>query len=488
MALQPLFTLNPNIIDYEGIFFQLRDQLLTKSEWTEIITARGAGTITHLVSAVGAMNQLGFERAVQEVFPDTAIIPTSDYRIARMHGVPIKRNTPAAVTVRLSRDGGQPALEMPEYTQFLVGDLDFFNRASIIWAPNQIEAVVTLYQGSLRSQVVTSTGLGYQRFYVGPTGFAASNDDFFAIIDGLRWDMVTDGIYARSPVEQIFYGNALPDGRVDCWFGNGIFGAVPPAGQSIAFIYAETLGAQANNDDLGLAVSNTAFPGITGTTESSIANGEMYSPAAFYKLHAPHIYAAKRRAVTNEDFRALTLDYPGVIDAQILGQRDTRPDDLRWMNLLEAAVLTQTPWDATTFQIYANTMRLKSFDNLRMVQVVTEALTLDVSFDIYCFKQVDLTATKGLIAERVREFYAPQLGSLGAKYLHSDLHNLIVRSTPFNTIQQIFSEVESADDRLLVDYVQNLTPPDDIELDPHQYIGEVNVTINAYYTQRTPQS
>lgn len=104
--------------------------------------------------------------------------------------------------------------------------------------------------------------------------------------------------------------------RATVIFGDGVFGAIPPAGAQIRATYRVGGGSRGNVPAgaistiveapelvlLGAQVTNPE-PSTGGAERESIERAVS---------HAPHVFRAFKRAVTGGDYEALALDFPGV--------------------------------------------------------------------------------------------------------------------------------------------------------------------------------
>lgn len=337
----PEFTIGQDRVDFDQLRLALQAELEGRDSWNDILDAATGQIILDFFAAVGAFNQQAIHRALQEVFFDTQNRPTSSYRLARSHGIHINRKIPAQVTVNLANtdDTVQPSsvVRLIPNSQFSINGIDFFNRNEIDLIGNTVTQA-TLFQGTrvtLNQQDIV-LGQRFQRFTIGNPDFAISDffvggvGDIHAIIGSQRFNMVRNGLWHYTENDLVFYENTTADGRVELLFGNGTYGALPPSGESeIQFVYIETLGAAGNsNVAVGTTVSSSN-PNISGTTTSMITGGEDEKEAAFYKRFGSDIYSSRRRAVTRNDYRALILEYPGILDVLVEGQQDIIDESTR---------------------------------------------------------------------------------------------------------------------------------------------------------------
>jgi hypothetical protein len=478
------FTLSPVKPDFEGILSQLQADLGVRQDtWSDLLTAGTGETLTEWISATGAFNQLSIERSLQELFTDTALQPSSIYRICRMLGVHILRKVPAQVTVTLTRIGSEDSLTINSYSQFTINSQPFFNRSTIFMAVGQDTIDVTLYQGLVNTETFTSDGTAFQRFYVGPADFSLSNDDLFATVGTppTTFQKTETGLWHYAGNSRVFYENTLPNGQVDILFGNNIYGQSPSIDDQITFYYTTTLGSAGILDRSGDPVTLNGSAVVNGITISTIQQGANERPIKFYKLLAADLYAARRRMVTRRDHNAIVRTYPGVLDCKIRGQAEVAPGDLRWMNNLDATLITDPVWSVSQwnqFKIWAQDrfgIATTHFNRHDPTLIPTE-----IEVEIYCFNQADLTTTANLVRARLEQFFEVGLGSLGASYYLSDIDSIVI-NTVDDTAPDITQDVEEF--TKLVDYCKIIKPTDNILLSPLQYTT-ATITVRPYYSTR----
>ena len=309
----PEFTIGQDRLDFDQLRELLQARLDNYDSWNDILDASTGQMVLDFMSAIGAFNQQGINRALQEVFYDTQTISSSIFRLARSQGVHIIRRTPATVRVRFTNNNNPPQT-ITRYSRFDIDGVEFFNREEVpaIIDENGIE--IDLYQGSIRRQQQQSTGENYPTFLIGNRDFSISNyspdgkeegGDIYAIVrDTLEDDIsqitpdsrdlyekTTLGLWHYSSEDNFFYENTRPDGQVELQFGNGIYGNVPRNGQYIIFLWVETLGLAANSAQAGRDV--TGQPSVTGVTTSAITGGMNEQLPSFYKRFGADIYSAR---------------------------------------------------------------------------------------------------------------------------------------------------------------------------------------------------
>lgn len=104
--------------------------------------------------------------------------------------------------------------------------------------------------------------------------------------------------------------------RATVIFGDGAFGAVPDNGASIKATYRVGGGSKGNTptDTIQTVVdaSQLVLNGIKVTNSESATGGAERESIDHAVMHAPSVFRSLKRAVTEDDYKALALDFKGV--------------------------------------------------------------------------------------------------------------------------------------------------------------------------------
>lgn len=467
----PVVSLSNIQVDYEQLRAQLIAELEKNPAWTDLVPA-GVGTaLTEFFAAIGAYEQYGIERALQETMLDTARQDKSIFVIARMLGVHIQRKQPASVKVRLTLDSSEVFSGLA-YTRFLINGRQFFNRDPFYIDPAQSNSTdITLFEGEIVREEMLAEGGSFQRYTLGNSDNTISDLDLFCTINGLdSYSKSILGLWKFKENEASFYENTLPDGNVEILFGNSIYGKVPPQNSSILFTYVRTNGAGGNRAQSGEELTAPDYPLIKGVTISSITGGQDEKDAEFYRIFAPHLYSSKERMVTRDDYRAVSATYAGVVDAAFLGQAEIAPYDVRWMNMIQYTLLTDPPFSGIQHEEFVKWVNQKGIFQTRLIRRDPVKTELDVSLEVYCKERSNLADVKGKVEQAIKRFFAPRAGSLGYSIYLSDIYNAAKRA--------------SQD----IEFVYILTPTENTIIDRLDYCALRELRISMDYTSRmTPR-
>ncbi|SRR6266481_923934 len=455
VPIPPPIVLSQITPDFEDIASQLISDLSTPtSTWADKLTVDPAQSLIQIVAGVGAASQLSIIRALQESMGDTAQLPSSRYIIARMFSIHIQRKISANTVVTLTNKDITQFVFIPAYSQFNVDNDFYFNRTAITFNVGVATQIVTLYQGTITTQDFISDGTPFQSFIFGLQDFSTSDIDLFCIVNGtMTFNSITNGIWNYGPNDQIFYENSYPSGEVEVRFGNNIYGKIPPINSTLVFTYALVSGVQGNVSTTGRIVSIITQPLISGVTTTPCVGGLEQKDSSFYSIVGPTIFAANQRAVTRTDYVAQALQYPGVIDAIFRGQADIAPNDIRFMNIVYATILTNPLFTDIQFQAFITYLK-----NLATYQVFIERadpspVPVTVSATISCKLQSNLASIMTTVLSNLNAFFTLKVGSLGFSIYRSDLHDIILNSDP----NIVFVVINSPNNDILVNQLQYVT-------------------------------
>lgn len=457
--------------DFESIVEQLEQNLQNRDAWKDILAAGTGQTIIEFIAAATTYDQHSIIRAVRETMLDTARIPSSIYTIARMLGVHIVRKQPARVEVQLSRQDEDinNVLTIPKFSEFVINEVPFFNREEITFSRNQRNTDTELFQGFVFSTEFISDGTPFQRFVLGESGFNASDSDVTATssVDG-KYTPTRSGLWHFGGSEKVFFESTLPNGDVEIYFGNDVYGKVPPQNSTITFTYAWTFGRDGNDTRSGFSVTSSSSFNVTGETLGAISGGDDENTEEFYRILAPDIYSARERVVTRKDHRAITVnEFPGVLDAIFRGQQELNPSNKNFMNVVYVTLLTEQDWDQNDWQIFLDWIKDKQITSLIYQRVDPNKYTVDVEADVFVSRSGNLSSIRQDIEDNLQGFFRPRLGSLGFSIYLNDIHSLIRQSSPE------------------IDYIQLKQPNYPIEVDEIGYIILGNLSINVDYSDRS---
>jgi hypothetical protein len=413
--------------DFADIRAQFQGFLSAYESWHDTLISSTGQMEIDFVAGMAAYNQFGIERAVQEVFLETAVGDSSVYSIARLLGVKVARRIPAQVTAQFTSAG---SLTIPPYTAFSVGPLSFYNRDAIILSGTDLVSV-TLYEGALVTESYNGTGNPFQIVTTATPDFQGANSDVRVSVDGVPWEETPYGLWNAPTDGLVFYESTTQDGRIEVLFGDSVYGAEPPAGtNNVVVRYYATRGALANSASSGVAVSNAFAPSIAGVTTTAITQGQNVQGLSFYRYTVPRLYASGRRIVTRDDGKAIILTYPGFVvqDVNFIGERELGPGQVQFQNTAGAVVLAASPPSAAQVETFLAWLDTYKMSALNVLFINPIAVPADVHLDLIVDRNYLGASVMAEVTARLTAFFAPQIGTLGRAIWLSDLYKLVMET------------------------------------------------------------
>ena len=422
--------------DFESNKGEMLNVLSSYPAWADIITAGIGETIAEMFATIETYNQMAIERGVQETQLGTSVLSSSIYEITNSNGVRVQRATPAYVSVNLYlAQASTTSTTIPAYTQFNSNGVNYFNRTAITFPPNTTVVNATLYQGTVSSISFPATGGIFQVYEFGNSDFAISDIDVLVYVNGVQYqDTLFNqnlflGLWEYNNSSLVFTQNTNSAGNVEITFGDGNYGVAPNAGDTIEIIFATTLGASGNNNSINSTISCPSFSNVSGTTTSITQNGANQKNAIAYKFLGPALYYANYRAVTINDYKAIALLYPGVVDALFLGQSQFAPSNLQYMMVVQAYLLTNQVWTTQQTTNFLTYMQNLGAANIVIVPQTLTTIVVDISASVYCLPQSDLNAIENTVLSNIYNEFSLTVGSINYPYYISDIINLIEQSS-----------------------------------------------------------
>lgn len=410
--------------DYALIINQFDAVLPQQSAWQDMYYGSTGQAVLRYIASIGQLDQYAIEHAYRENFR-SARLDSSVMGQARLLGVRAPRKTPCSITATLSVPAGT-VLTVPAYTQMTVSGTLVFNRQAIVFTATQNSQTVTLYEGTVTSFTLRSDGSQYQQFVSQDTNYSVSDSDVVVAVNNVQVQVVQRPLWlykATAAVED----STTPTGQLQLLFGDGTYGSQPQTGDTVVITYVTTSGAGGANASLNAQnVTVNGISQVTGTTTSGLAGGTDQRPVSYFRQLSPQLFASHDSATRKEEMSAVAASYSGVVDAQVLGQRDIAPADNRYMNLLAVSLLTQSPFSAYDWDQFTKWFYQRINYPARAYRVDPQAILANVSADVYCQGTAsDLNAVKANIIAALTKLFAPRAGIINTNIYISDIINTI---------------------------------------------------------------
>ena len=291
----------------------------------------------------GITAMLNYSQVTRDLnnFTPFAFLKSAGYAIAGTLGISPRRKVGAQMMVNfVSGDGNidfsnqitdpRYPLAIPPFTQFTCRNLIWHTRQGYSINSTDTSVDIQLFEGSLKSVSFISNGERFQRWLIG-SPYNVDQNTIRVNIKNEFWIPVTGSFVKFQGSDKVFIPITSPDGRVLLLFGNGTYGSVPPAGETILLYYTLTVGVQGNSASVGDGVSIidpvNILPGqaltIVGQTTTIAAGGADEEDLDSIKYVAPRLYAANERSVRRDDYigQMLGSQCPvGMADARAWGE------------------------------------------------------------------------------------------------------------------------------------------------------------------------
>lgn len=430
-------TLNTNI-DQEQIVAALQQELAQKDAWTDLLTTSTGQAILDFVATAGTFGVFAAERGLQEAFPDSARLQSSILSAMRQLGVRISRKLPASTTVHLTKPADGISVNIPAYTVFNGRGRKLYNRSPIIFGPSDVQQDVVLYEGYSKSIFTNGTGAAFQTFVSTEDKFTIADSDVRVSMSGVAIPIVTEGLWhykatitgtgSEISVEQnpAVRDATTKNGELELTFGSSNYGTMPSSNQPLVISYCITTGAAGNDLTFsGAEIVVTGFDIVAGLSSAPLVGGADEKDPEVYKRIGPSDFAALDRAVNESEYNAVAAKYPGVIDAQLWGQRRLAPTLDTYMNLIRVSLLTSTPWTKSQKDDFIAWFSKRSMGYMRFFW--SDPIARDYALDalVYCDSTADLAEVNVAVSNAVTAFTAAKFGFIGRSVYKSELYDAI---------------------------------------------------------------
>ncbi len=402
--------------DFKSLVEQLTIALSKKSAWKDRVTSSTGQTLIEMLSAIGAYSQYTIESSYQEVWPESAKNKGSLYAAASFLGVRFNRKLPASVAVRLH---ATTTRIIPAYTQFTGAGTYWFNRDPLRVTTESKE--FTLYQGKVMNTSVQGLGTSFQAFVTQESDFAVSDIDMFVSINDEAIPASQSGLWSYRDRHGCQHFT-LPDGRAIVMFGNETYGSIPQINDNVEIFYVVTLGADGNNiATLGKAFGQELEPTVTGTGASQSSGGADQTDPFVYKNLSPSLFGAFDAAVTPDQYKAMPIQYPGVLDAVVTSQREMNPNALTLMNTIRVSLLTNATLNTGQWNDFVSWYQDHSQFTPKIIRYEPQAFGVDLYLEVYCKNLANLVDVKANVEKSIEALFEPRRGILGLDVYRSDI-------------------------------------------------------------------
>jgi len=333
-------------LDFDEIKQNLKEFLQNQDEFTDYdFEGSGFSVLLDTLAYNTHYNAYLANMVVNEMFLDSAVKRNSAVSIAKHLGyTPASvRGARAVLDVTVNNPSGLPqTLTLPRFSSFTtningtgftflniteqtttpVGTSYTFNNVTVVEGEFKTQAFVSIEPGPAEKFEIVDTNIDTSTLVV---SVQKSATDITTTSYTLSEDIT--GVNGDSAV---FFLQENPFGRYEIFFGDGIIGKILESGNIINIKYLVPSGTAANVSDLVTQTFTTTPIGgsssITINTLSNSSSGADKENITSIKFKAPLINAAKNRAVTAEDYKALiTAKFTDAESVSVWGGEENVP-------------------------------------------------------------------------------------------------------------------------------------------------------------------
>jgi len=439
-------------LDFDSIKQNLKTFLQDQDEFTDFdFEGSGLAVLLDILAYNTHYNAYLANMVVNETFLDSAVKRASAVSIAKhLNYTPASvRGARAVINVTVNNPLGSPlVLTLPRFTPFTTSingqGFTFLNTTDATATPINNSYTfpdITVVEGELRSQTFVAVEPGpNEKFEITETNIDTSTlqvsvqrSSTDLTIETYTLSLDITGLDGES---KVFFLQENPFGRYEIFFGDGIIGKLLDAGNIINVRYLASAGSSANVSDLitqtftSVAIGGSTNVNVTTVTNSS--SGANRESITSIKFKAPLINAAKNRAVTSEDYKALiSANFSDAESVTVWGGEDNIPP------AYGKVFISLKPFDGffisqTTKQNIINTI-LKDRKVLAIQPELVDPEFFYVGMNVLVKYNQSLTTKspdtiRGIIDTTIRNYFSTELQKFDKDFNKSKLLTLILNS------------------------------------------------------------
>lgn len=343
MSDRDIFPIAVSDLDETADFFN--QKLQEEGTWNDMLPTNVGAFIRRFYAGLAVSHQHNILVSARNAFYKTALRDSAVMAITRMQGNYISRRASAGTSADI-KNASATTIFVPPYSQHTVGSSKFYNQKQYYVIGGSSQSV-DLFQGEVRTKTFdldSIPSLSLYEFLLSEPGFNVTADLYVYTTDKNTgntqvWEVAENGLYEYTADDHVFFHQTSANGDVSMIFGDGEYGAALPRKSSLTVRYVYSNGSASNNMIPGVKATYDANPALAGETTETTTGGGDPKDASFYRTFGPVMYRSKKKKISASEIRAAIIDYPGVADCAVLGQRDIAPEDKTWMNTMRICVL-----------------------------------------------------------------------------------------------------------------------------------------------------
>lgn len=328
-----------------------------------------------------------------------------------------------------------------------------------------------MYEGTVNTLNFFGTGTDFFSILSAEENFTVADQDVVVLVNAVAIPRQTQGLWNNPNSAPGWQDITTSKGQLQVLFGTKVtggitpgFGTVPNTGDTITVKYVTTKGAAGNAVFNSDKTSCSTYSGLIDTNQSTLVNelvdGADEPAAEIYQRISPRMFAADQgeRGVTQPDYNVVALGYPGVIDARILGQRDTFPTKPSYLNALKIIKYPKpgmSPSEQAAYMDFIQYMEAHTMYSMRFWPLPGEALYgqepydlrqftsspggLDLQADVYCNSLADLN---NVLNSFIKPALQGLLDEIGGTESASRISRPVFRSDIIDTIKNSHESID----------------------------------------------
>jgi len=441
-------------LDFDEIKQNLKEFLQDQDQFTDYdFEGSGFSVLLDILAYNTHYNAYLANMVVNEMFLDSAVKRNSAVSIAKHLGyTPASvRGARAVLDVTVNDPTGlPPTLTLPRFTPFTttingIGYtfLNITERTATPVGTSYTFDDVTVVEGEFKSQAFVSVEPGpAEKFEITETNIDTST--LIISVQKSATDVTTTSYTLSEDItgingdSAVFFLQENPFGRYEIFFGDGVIGKILEAGNIVNIRYLVPAGAAANVSDLVTQTFTTTPIGgssnINITTVSNSSSGADKESITSIKFKAPLINAAKNRAVTAEDYKALiTANFTDAESVSVWGGEENVPP------IYGKVFISLKPFEGFTVSQETKQSIINNILNPKKVLAIQPEFVDPEFFFVNLVINVEynsLLTTKTpsqiqtIVANTVNNYFSTSLQKFDLDFKRSKLVNLISNADP----------------------------------------------------------
>jgi len=452
-------------LDFDQIKTNLKTYLHSQSEFTDYdFEGSGLSTLLDVLAYNTHYNAYLANMVVNEMFLDSAVKRSSAVSIAKHLGYTTvsARGSIANLDIVVTNPTNLPAiLTMDRYTPFTstVNGVPYTFLTTEAKTASRVGSTYTfantnVTEGTLLnySYVVSDTTPNgkYEipNAAVDTTTMLVSVQTSATDTTTTAYTLTTD-ITGLDGTTKVYFLEQNPQGKYQIYFGDGIIGKKPTAGNIITIQYMVATGSAVNVSSTvtqsftaGSTIGGSSNIGITVNSNST--GGANAESITSIKFNAPRINASKNRAVTAADYEALILsNYTGAESVSVWGGEENDPPYYGKVVISLKPYSGFTISDATKESITNNILKTRQSIIINPVFIDPVYFYVGVSADIV-YNPSTTTLSSSQIRtqanDTITNYFSTSLQKFNKNYVHSTLINSILAKN--NSITSVLVSVK----------------------------------------------